>query len=126
MKTHTIIMMLTLVVAGLVIGCSSEPAKPAANLTEKEVIELARTSESKEPRETRNYRCWYTEAPRPTYKDETISNFSHTASASFKPSGIWIVMVKSSWNWQRGFTKGDKEYPCTYVVDDATGKVSEN
>jgi len=28
MKTHTIIMMFTLVVAGLVIGCSSEPAAP--------------------------------------------------------------------------------------------------
>ena len=28
MKTRTIIMMLTLVVAGLVIGCSSEPAAP--------------------------------------------------------------------------------------------------
>ena len=80
-----------------------------------------------------------------SYKDFT--NFTHTASASFKPSGIWVVTAKASWNWERGTTKivdatrrpftidEDQKYPvdsgsyspeCIIVVDDATGKVTSN
>jgi len=129
MKTHTIIMMLTLVVAGVVIGCSSEPV---ANLTENEVIAIARSSESRSLLESQGTSgCWYTEA-RPYYEAEITSNFFHTESASFKASGIWVVMAKTSWDSERpnsaaGTTiYNPKEYSCIYVVDDATGRVTQN
>ena len=130
MKRLTIAMMLTLLVAGLVIGCSSEPAAPAApvaNLTEKEAIAIARSSEGMSPKTQGQSLsgCWYTKADT---QGNIVINFSHTDSASFKPSGIWVVMAKSSWNWKNPYTDrtGYTEYPCTYVVDDATGKVTQN
>jgi len=141
MKTHTIIMMLTLVVAGLVIGCSSEPAAPVANLTEEEVIAIARSSEGRDG-------CFRTTAP----KDEeygpfslidyvSFTNFAHSQYVSFKPSGIWIVTAKSSWAWENGKIfdsdipnwsekkpedSGVTEHECTVIVDDATGRVTSN
>ena len=60
---------------------------------------------------------------------DITSNFSHTESATFKPSGIWVVTAKSSWNWKDKYNEdktGYKEWPCTYVVNDATGRVTSN
>ena len=69
METRTIIMMFTLVVAGVVIGCSSEPTKPVpvvpqilsakhAFLNPEKAIAIARTAKhsSGVP-----FRCWATE-----------------------------------------------------------------
>jgi len=128
MKTHTLIMMLTLVVAGIVIGCSSVPAAPVApvaNLSEKEAIAIARSSEGMSQIYSGRSAsgCWYTEADT---QGNIISNFSHTESASFKLSGIWVVTAESSWNWKNSTMAGYIEYPCTYVVDDATGRVTQN
>jgi hypothetical protein len=49
-------------------------------------------------------------------------------SASFKPSGIWVITVKSAWNWEDKHSGriGSVEWPCTYVVNDATGRVTQN
>ena len=45
MRTGTLAMMVTLLVVGLAIGCSSAPEAPAANLSEKEAIAIARSSD---------------------------------------------------------------------------------
>ena len=123
MKVRTIAMLLTLLVAGLVIGCSSAPAAPAApaapvaNLTEKEAIAIARSAPS---------RCWFIKAYVSPGQGDITSNFSHTESATFKPSGIWVVTAKSSWDYKNPTTNssGTSENPCTIVVDDATGRVT--
>ena len=129
-------MMLTLLVAGLAIGCSSAPEAPAApaapaarvaNLTEKEAIAIARSSE----RDTGG--CFQTEAPENTVSGSApnesyrkFTDFTHSESASFKPSGIWVVMAKSSWNWRKDETGNWSGGECGYVVNDATGKVTQN
>ena len=130
MKVSTIAMMLTLLVAGLAIGCSSAPeapAAPVANLTEKEAIAIARTAYSKDY-------CWDTKPPSYPY-EKTRTNFSRSESASFKPNGIWVVTAKSSYEWvvnrttYPGGVKGETGTtvnPCTYVVNDATGRVTQN
>jgi hypothetical protein len=136
-------MMLTLLVAGLVIGCSSEPSRddfmrqlaidefltpaaPVANLSEKEVIGIARSSDLSGQSKWSIGGCWFTEPYEGNVGTYTYSDFSHTESATFKPSGIWVITAKSSWNWQHGVDKGYTEWPCTYVVDDATGRVTQN
>ena len=143
MKVRTIAMMLMLLVAGLAIGCSSEPAAPAApvpNLTENEAIAIARSSEGGDG-------CFLTNSPKDTkYREElqgssyrnrytSFTNFTHSQSASLKPSGIWIVTAKSSWTWEDGFiSDGGKkpqigdvaEHECTIIVDDVIGLVTSN
>ena len=150
MKIRTIAMMLTLVVAGLAIGCSSAqeisplptytpyptytPAAASAtsapidNLSESEAIGIARTYHNK-------YgvgKCFSTKKP-----DYEQVNFRHTASASFKASGVWVVTAKTEWGDLTNYdNKGGwlppssdyitDEHPCTYVVDNATGKITEN
>jgi len=121
--------MLTLLVAGLAIGCSSEPAATAApvpNLTEKEAIGIARSSDPKGNSDYTNGGCWWTR-PKIVSSGTTPSNFFHTESASFKPSGIWIVTAKSSWDYEDTYGQhSSQNWPCTYVVDDATGRVTQN
>ena len=123
MKRLTIAMMLTLLVAGLAIGCSSTPKvppTPVPNFSESEVISLVRNEA---------LRCWYTEE---RFLKHSISDFTHTESASFRPSGIWVIEAKSYWkaksiNPKRGYAVTfSKEGPfeCIYVVDDSTGKVT--
>ena len=91
-------MMLTLLVAGLAIGCSSAPEAPAApaapaaqvaNLTEKEAIAIARSSERG------SSGCFQTEMPEntvsgrpPNESYKKFTDFTHSESASFKPSGF--------------------------------------
>tara|TARA_B110000196_G_C20465200_1_gene351076 strand:+ start:134 stop:334 length:201 start_codon:yes stop_codon:yes gene_type:complete len=60
----------------------------------------------------------------PTFYTELV----HTESASLKPSGIWVITVKSDWNWEEKYTDrtGSIEWPYTYVVDDSTGRVTQN
>ena len=145
-------MMLTLLVAGLAIGCSSAqeisplptytpyptytPAAesapsatsaPTDNLSENEAIGIARTYHNK-------YgvgKCFSTKKP-----DYEHVNFRHTASGSLKASGIWIVTDKTEWGDLTNYdNKGGwlppsrehitDEHLCTYVVDNATGKVSD-
>ena len=149
-------MMLTLLVAVLAIGCSSAPEAPAApaataapvsNLSEKEALAIARSSKL-------GNACFRTKAPEDEEDDrgshisyEKYTDFTHSESASFKPSGIWVVTAKTSWNWERGTIKivdatrrpvtidEDEKYPvdsgssspeCIIAVDDATGKVTSN
>jgi len=149
MKVRTIAIMLMLLVAGLAIGCSSEPAAPVPNLTENEAIAIARSSEGAD-------RCFLTNSPKDTkyreelqassYREELqgssyrnrytdFTNFTHSQSASFKPSGIWIVTAKSSWTWEDGFISDGGKKPqienvaedeCTIIVDDVTGLVTSN
>ena len=138
-----------LLVAGLAIGCSSAPEAPAApaapaapvpNLTEKEAIAIARSSE----RDTGG--CFQTEAPENTVSGSApnesymkFTDFSHSESASFKPSGIWVVTAKTYFKGESGKlwpairpTPGKTEIvedtwvhnpECTIVVDDVTGTV---
>ena len=161
MKPRTLTMVLTLLVAGLAIGCSSAEdtvplptytpyptytplpmptytpyptyapsatSAPMDNLSENEAIGIARTYHHK-------YgigECFSTKKP-----DYEHVNFRHTASASFKASGVWVVTAKTEWgdmtdvDTYGGFLKMRSDYitdehPCTYVVDDATGKVMKN
>ena len=137
MKIRTLATMLTLLVAGLAIGCSSAPkapaapAAPVANLTEKEAIGIARSYHYKHripgP-------CWLTQHP---YPNSDFVNFSHTESASFKASGIWVVTSKAEWgdmtdvDTHGGWLKMPSDYitdehPFTYVVDYATGRVAQD
>ena len=135
--------MLTLLVAGLAIGCSSAPEAPAApvpNLTEKEAIAIARSSE----RDTGG--CFQTEAPEntvggrwPNESYRKFTDFTHSESASFKPSGIWVVTAKTYFKGEASLqwpairpTPGYTEFvhdtwvhnpECTIVVDDVTGTV---
>ena len=143
-------MMLPLLVAGLVIGCSSAPlpthtpyptyppaatsapATPVANLTEKEAIGIARSANSKG---LERDKCWDTK--KENHGRTTYSNFTHTESASFKPSGIWIVTAENSWTeteeiYNPNATAKQNSYvsflteeseSCTVVVDDSTGEV---
>ena len=135
MKVRTIAITLMLLVAGLAISCSSAPEAPAApvpNLSEKEAIGIARSSDPGGKSIYTHGGCWFTEPY--DGKSNIYSNFSHTESATFKPSGIWVVTAKSSWNWKNKYPStdgsGDKtgytEWPCTYVVNDATGRVTSN
>ena len=131
MKTRTLTMMLTLLVAGLVIGCSSAPEAPATpatsvpNLSEKEAIGIARSNTQ--------HTCWVTKEPGYA-SEQKISDFTHTETASFQQSGVWVVTANTSWNIHETLRFSDKtvkrlipvEWPCTYVVDDATGKVTSN
>ena len=140
-----------LLVAGLAIGCSSAPEAPAApagpvaNPTENEAIAIARSSDGGECFMTESYENSVNIHPyrkEVTYKDYT--NFTSNKSASFKPSGIWVVTAKTSWAWEYGtvkiidstrrpFTIDENEKysvgsdssssECTIVVDDATGTV---
>jgi len=136
MKTRTIIMMLTPLIAGLVIGCSSAP-KP--NFSEKEAIAIARTYDQKSEKPAY---CFDTKGRNPNDYDYT--NFRHTASATFKSNGLWLVTAKSSYNYERSESPStdslwwrqhleppnnfpeSQEYDCLYLVDDDTGKVRPN
>ena len=136
-------MILTLLVVGLAIGCSSEPAASVANLTEKEAVAIARSSE----RDTGG--CFQTEAPENTVSGRApnesyrkTTDFTHSESASFKPSGIWVVTAKTCFTYFNG--DAGKLWPairptpgktaivedtwlhdpeCTIVVDDVTGTI---
>ena len=138
-------MMLTLLVAVLAIGCSSAPEAPAApaataapvpNLSEKEALAIARSSKL-------GNACFRTKAPEDEEDDrgshisyEKYTDFTHSESASFKPSGFWVVTAKSSWAWEEGRIvmspgkipgeSGVAESECTIIVDDATGLVTSN
>ena len=114
-------MLLTLASA-LIISCSPAPVR---NLSENEAIGIARSSN---PRNL----CFSTKGP-----DYKHTNFRHTESASFKANGIWVVTARTAWgdltNFDaiRGWMKPPSdyisdEYPCTYTVDDATGRVTQN
>jgi len=120
-------MMLTLLVAGLAIGCSSEPAAPAAtaapvaNLSEEEAIGIARSAVRARGTAVINDSCWRAKS--------SLTNFAHTESATFKPSGVWVITIKNSWNedevhtFKSGdtFTKAvEKENLCTYAVNDSS------
>jgi hypothetical protein len=146
MKRLTIAMMLTLLVAGLAIGCSSAPEAPAApaapapSFSEREVIAIARGSSgigcTAVSFDTEHqYYGWDDE------DDYTFSNFAHSESATFKPNGLWLVRTKTSYNVEahnaintintingvlpRG--KSDYlEFECNVLVDDANGKVRPN
>jgi hypothetical protein len=134
MKRLTIAMMLTLLVAGLVIGCSS--ASEAPNLSEEEAIGIARSSGRG------SSGCFQTKAPEDVRHEsgsqvfyQSYTDFTHSESASFKPSGIWVVTAKSSWAWSQGrivkisvenVESGVAEPECTIVVDDVTGTVTQN
>ena len=118
MKVRTIAITLMLLVAGLAIGCSSAPEAPVPNFSESEVISLVRDEA---------YRCWYTRVG-----GQSVSDFTHTESASFRPSGIWVIEAKSYWklksiNTKRGYAvtfSNQGPFECIYVVDDSTGKVT--
>jgi len=134
-------MMLTLLVAGLVIGCSSEPAAPAApaapvpSFSEREVIAIARSSNSA------GSVCFDTKHQYYGMDDEsdyTFSNYAHSESATFKPNGLWLVRAKTTYDIEAHHAVGTNKgtlgpgetnhlvYECNLLVDDATGKVSRN
>ena len=153
MKIRTITITLMLLVAGLAIGCSgaqeisplptytpyptytpaaasapSAPSAPVPNLTENEAIGIARSYHVKYGISL----CFSTKGP-----DYEHTNFRHTESASFKASGIWVVTAKTEWGDLTNYdNKGGwlppssdyitDEHPCTYVVDNATGRVTQN
>ena len=123
MKTRTIIMMLTLLVAGLAIGCSSAPEQI---FSEQEAIAIARSYEknSEKPRP-----CFDSEGQ--NQRDYEFTDVRHTASATFKANGIWLVTTKTSYNYERRnkslpADSGSYELDCVYLVDDSTGKVRPN
>ena len=114
--------MLLILASALIIGCSSIPPTPVPNVSESEVISLVRDEA---------YRCWYTKSSERTL-EASISDFTHTESASFRPSGIWVIEAKSYWklksiNPKRGYAvtfSNQGPFECIYVVDDSTGKVT--
>jgi hypothetical protein len=127
MQIRTIAITLMLLVAGLVIGCSSAPEAPAApvpNLTEKEAIGIARSAVRARGTAVINDSCWRAKS--------SLTNFAHTESATFKPSGVWVITIKNSWNednedevhtFKSGntITKAvEKENLCTYAVNDSS------
>ena len=150
MKVRTIPMMLTLLVAGLAIGCSTAPlptytpyptytpVAPVAMLTEKEAIEIARAY-YRPDRTLVNETCWEREPPEDQLKNpenytRRFFDFHHSESASFKPNGLWIVMGKTSYileiEWPdvnkivgRKISRDPIDESCLVVVDDATAKV---
>jgi hypothetical protein len=129
MKVRTIAMILTLLVAGLAIGCSSAPEAPVPNFSEQEAIAIAR---SYQKHSAKTESCFDTEGQNPTDYDYT--DFRHITSATFKANGIWLVTANTSYNYERrdksksyfGRPSGSEEYDCLYLVDDATGKVRPN
>ena len=126
-------------VAGLVIGCSSAPAAPAApaapvlSFSEREVIDIARSSVGGVCFDTKHQYYGNNDA-----SDYKFSNFAHSESATFKPNGLWLVRAKTSYDVKaiytfgtnKGFLKpGESDhlvYECNLLVNDATGKVTEN
>ena len=110
--------MLLILASALIIGCSSIPPTPVPNLSESEVISLVKDEA---------YRCWYTKE---STRTPSISDFIHTESASFRPSGIWVIEAKSYWklksiNPKRGYAvtfSNQGPFECIYVVDDSTEK----
>jgi hypothetical protein len=42
--------------------------------------------------------------------------------------GIWVITVKGAWNWEEKYTDRtcSIEWRYTYVVDDSTGRVTQN
>ena len=103
----------------------SESDAPPMNLSERQVISLVKDEA---------YRCWYRDWP--GTNNFTISNFTQSESASFRPGGIWVVESTSSWTSTSGRWSGpDKTriwkvtttdhgpFGCLYMVDDSTGKV---
>ncbi len=148
MKTRTITMMLTLLVAGLAIGCSTAPlptytpyptytpVAPVAVLTEKEAIEIARAYYPPN-RSILNKTCWERTPPESSIGEGgsiRFLDFHHSESASFKSNGIWIVMGETSWIRETEWPEVNKivgskkyreprEHSCLVVVDDDTAKV---
>ena len=143
MKIGTISMMLTLVVAGLVIGCSSAPTKPVpvvpqifsskhAFLNPEKAIAIARIAKhsSGVP-----FRCWATEPYVAPGDNGIASNFSHEVDASFSydrnpPDMVgqpleWTVDAESSWSWEDKDNSEISEirYTCTIFILDATGTI---
>ena len=153
MQIRTIAMMLTLLVAGLAIGCSTAPlptytpyptytpVAPAPMLTEKEAIEIARAYYP-------THNCWERQLPGPEFETNAnytrkYSDFNHSESASFKPNGLWIVMAETSYITDMEWSDEYKEWHlsikgliplheqtadptngiCTVVVDDANARV---
>jgi len=139
MKTRTLAMMLTLVVAGLAIGCSSAPplptytpyptytpAAPTPNFTEKEVIELVRAYHEKHRIQHHLGLCFSKSEPNPHgYRYFDLSN---TSSASYKANGLWLVKTQTLFNSQpRDTSEPDlwerSGFDCVFLFDDATAKV---
>ena len=149
MKTRTIIMMFTLVVAGLVIGCSSAPTKPVPVVPQilsakhafsnpEKAIAIARTAKhsSGVP-----FMCWATEPYVAPGDNGIASNFSHEVKARFShdvngPLWFdledmvgqpleWMVDAKNSWTWEDKDNSEISEirYQCTIFIWDATGTI---
>ena len=133
MKVRTIAMMLTLLVAGLAIGCSSAPEAPVPNFSEQEAIAIARSyqkhlNSQRNSLIGRDY-CFATEGANTV--DYVYTDFRHTESASFKANGLWLVTTKTSAYSERRnkslpADSGSYELDCIYLVDDSTGKVRPN
>ena len=130
MKVRTIAITLTLLVAGLAIGCSSAPVP---EFSEQEAIAIAR-SYQKHLDSQRNSLvgrniCFATE--RANTVDYVYTDFRHTESASFKANGLWLGTTKTSYYAERRDKSlpadfGSHEFDCLYLVDDSTGKVRPN
>ena len=124
-------MMLTLLVAGLVIGCNSAPEAPVPNFSEQEAIANARSyqkhlNSQRNSLIGRNY-CFATEGANTV--DYVYTDFRHTESASFKANGIWLVTAETSYDFvKKGYSadSGARKWDCLYLVDDSTGKVRPN
>ena len=63
------------------------PEQPLMNLSESQVISLVRN----------NSHCWFTDTLVNSTESTEVIDFKHTESASFRPSGIWVVEAHSSW-----------------------------
>jgi hypothetical protein len=141
MKISTIAMMLTLLVAGLAIGCSSAPVP---NFSEEEAIaigrsyhrdaEKARFEQAQKTYAHFSYNaCFSPTTPAPyingDVKDFNYTNVRHITSASFKANGIWLVTAETSYDFvKKGYSadSGTRKWDCLYLVDDSTGKVRPN
>ena len=105
-------------------ACASPPPPTPVytpNFTESEAIAIAR--ESTLSQEGGGYNksvlrdCWWGS---PDYR--YIEGMETSRTASLKKNGLWVVTVKADWGTE-GRTLGI--HSCTFLVDDATGKVRE-
>ena len=139
---------LLILVSTLVIGCSSEPAAPAApvpNFTEEEVISMAKghlpecfsNAEDffREMKTAINMSSSPAVFVNPGFPGSspkrTYTNLSRTVSASFKNNGLWLIITKASWNEKvesvsnanvrTVVSDGPDEMTCNIRLNDNTG-----
>ena len=105
-------------------ACSSPPPGDPPNLSESQVIKLARQSEI-----ARGHECWRTEGTNP---DWFYKGGKASSTASYEGNGLWGVYAKSHWKymiigeymivgrgvWQR------VQAQCSLIVDDKTKEVT--